>query len=548
MPSHVTRIRLEEENVRPHEPSMPHAAGNGYTGLKAKADGGSRIRPGSKIRPRNTGRSQLQEASINDLHDLVCVGFGPASLAIAIALHDSLVSPEALCRLPGLREHLPKVAFIERQSQFAWHAGMLLPGAKMQISFVKDLATLRNPRSQFTFLNYLHSQDRLIQFTNLGTFLPLRIEYEDYMRWCASWFDDVVDYGQQVTEILPEKSSVWSEKVDSFVVKSKDTTTGLTKTRRARHVVIAIGGSPSIPQSLPQKHPCVIHSSAYSSAIPELLKDTNQNYRVAVIGSGQSAAEIFNDLHSRYPNAETSLIIRGAALKPSDDSPFVNEIFDPCRVDDIFNQDADAREAAIKSDRSTNYGVVRLELLEHIYGDMYTQRLREADQSNWQHRILNYSTVTGIEDSQTSSHPANTSGVRLHIQKSNGHDADDVLGTLDVDAVLVATGYTRNAHEYILERTKQLLPSNTSNFGVARDYRINFDEAKVDSNAGIWLQGCNEETHGLSDTLLSILANRGGEIVESIFGEAGTMGNTIHKVNGVDGLDQHHHHGANGFA
>jgi L-ornithine N5-oxygenase len=32
------------------------------------------------------------------------------------------------------------------------------------------------------------------------------------------------------------------------------------------------------------------------------------------------------------------------------------------------------------------------------------------------------------------------------------------------------------------------------------------------------LQGCNESTHGLSDTLLSILATRGGEMVNSIFG------------------------------
>ena len=49
--------------------------------------------------------------------------------------------------------------------------------------------------------------------------------------------------------------------------------------------------------------------------------------RVAVIGGGQSAAEVFHNLHARYPACKTNLIIRGAALKPSDDSPFVNEIF-----------------------------------------------------------------------------------------------------------------------------------------------------------------------------------------------------------------------------
>ncbi|KAI9724315.1 MAG: hypothetical protein M1812_000382 [Candelaria pacifica] len=542
MPSKATHLPLGEASVLSHNGSFSPPAQSTHGDTRANIHGASSLRSNSKGRPRNIGRSTLRETSSDELHDVICVGFGPASLAIAIALHDTLATPDALCRPPGLRGRPPKVAFLERQCHFAWHAGMLLPGAKMQISFVKDLATLRDPRSEFTFLNYLHKQNRLVQFTNLGTFLPLRIEYEDYMRWCASWFDDVVRYGQEVMAILPEKSSIRSGKVDSFVVKSKDIATGLIKTRRARHVVIAVGGKPSIPQSLPQEHPRVIHSSAYSSAVPELLRDMSERYRVAVIGSGQSAAEIFNDLHSRYPNAETFLIIKGAALKPSDDSPFVNEIFDPCRVDDIFNQDADARKAAIKCDRSTNYGVVRLELLEHIYGDMYAQRLQDAHEDNWQHRILNYSTVTRIEDLQSSSHATKASGLRLHVQKSNGHNADNGSDTLEVDAVLVATGYSRNAHEYILEQTRHLLPINKSNFPVARDYRINFDENKVDANAGIWLQGCNEGTHGLSDTLLSILASRGGEIVESIFGEAGAGGmeKDAHKVNGVNGHEPHH--------
>ena len=77
--------------------------------------------------------------SNDELLDLLCIGFGPASLAIAIALHDtyqSFSSPE------------PNILFMEKQYQFAWHAGMQLPGAKMQISFLKDLATPRDPRSR----------------------------------------------------------------------------------------------------------------------------------------------------------------------------------------------------------------------------------------------------------------------------------------------------------------------------------------------------------------------------------------------------------------
>jgi L-ornithine N5-monooxygenase len=266
--------------------------------------------------------SRLRRTPPEELHDLVCVGFGPASLAIAIALDDTLASSDSPGTLPQLGSNRrPKVLFLERQAQFAWHAGMQLPGAKMQISFIKDLATLRNPRSEFTFLNYLHHQQRLVQFSNLGTFFPLRIEYEDYMRWCASSFEEVVDYAHEVSQIVPETTLSEPSKVGSFIVRSRDLHTGELKRHRAKHVVVAIGGKPLIPQSLPQHHPRVIHSSTYSTLVPALLNDKERDYHIAVIGNGQSAAEIFNDLHSKYPNARTTLLIKGGALRPSDDSP-----------------------------------------------------------------------------------------------------------------------------------------------------------------------------------------------------------------------------------
>lgn len=264
------------------------------------------------------GHSALRHTPAEELHDLICVGFGPASLAIAVALHDAISSTEA--KTSRLHHQPPKVTFIERQSQFAWHAGMLLPGATMQITFIKDLATLRNPKSDFTFLNYLHCRQRLIHFSNLGTFLPLRLEYEDYMRWCAGWFDEVVEYDQEVLDVAPETSPE-DPKVNSFLVRSRNGVTGKIIEYRARHVVIAVGGRPELPSTLPQNHPKIIHSSRYARLVPELLKGKTDPLHIAVIGGGQSAAEIFNDLHSRYPNAKTSLLIKGAALRPSDDSP-----------------------------------------------------------------------------------------------------------------------------------------------------------------------------------------------------------------------------------
>lgn len=268
------------------------------------------------------GRALLCSTPAEEMHDLLCVGFGPASLAIGIALHDAM--DPALNRTSPGADFQPKVCFLERQKRFAWHSGMLVPGSRMQISFIKDLATLRDPRSSFTFLNYLHNKNRLIHFTNLGTFLPARMEFEDYMRWCARRFEDVVSYGEEVVEVVP--GSKTDGKVDFFVVRSRNTDTGAISSRRARKVVVALGGKPKMPPGFPHD-PRIMHSSEYCTTLPGLLKDESKPYNIAVVGSGQSAAEIFHDLQRRYPNSRTSLLLRDSALRPSDDSPLYVSAF-----------------------------------------------------------------------------------------------------------------------------------------------------------------------------------------------------------------------------
>ena len=260
----------------------------------------------------------LPIAETGDLYDLVCVGFGPASMAIATAIYDMFEHSA----VPF--ERRPKVAFLERQPTFGWHVGMQLPGAKMQITFVKDFATQRNPRSRFTFLNYLWSKDRLTQFTNLSTFRPARLEYQDYMSWIADSFKGLVHYGREVTEITASQESSEPRPVRSFCLSTRDVQTGQLRNYRSRHIVISAGGRPNIPKSLMQQWAAqsyTIHSSQCMTALPNLLPFPDREYRIAVVGGGQSGAEIFNHLQTAYPNAQTSLIIKGSALRPCDDSP-----------------------------------------------------------------------------------------------------------------------------------------------------------------------------------------------------------------------------------
>lgn len=110
-----------------------------------------------------------------DVLDVVGIGFGPSNLALAIALaeHNAAV-PE---------QERVSAHFFEKQIAFGWHRGMLMPGTTMQVSHLKDLVTMRDPTSRFTFLAYLHDKGRLTDFINHKIIFPSRIEFHDYLEW-----------------------------------------------------------------------------------------------------------------------------------------------------------------------------------------------------------------------------------------------------------------------------------------------------------------------------------------------------------------------------
>ena len=106
------------------------------------------------------------------VHDLIGIGFGPSNLALAIALQEREKAQGKL-----------DVVFLDKQADYRWHGNTLVTQSELQISFLKDLVTLRNPTSPYSFVNYLKAHDRLVDFINLGTFYPCRMEYNDYLRW-----------------------------------------------------------------------------------------------------------------------------------------------------------------------------------------------------------------------------------------------------------------------------------------------------------------------------------------------------------------------------
>ena len=276
-------------------------------------------------------------------------------------------------------------------------------------SFLKDLATLRDPASKYTFLSYLHSLEpsRLLSFISRSTFEPTRREFADYLAWAArkaarelaqhSTGLGGVAYGERVTAV---DALVESDGADKLVrvlrIASEDSQTRAMRTRLARNVVLATGGRPRLPRQLAHLDATVrlVHSSAFLECAPETISAAVDAYvasgskapfRVAVLGSGQSSAEIFLALRelireafshvtttSAPPRAIIELFLRRTALRPSDDSPFSNEVFDPGMSQAIYrvgaggSQRRDPRAEVIRQAEQTNYGVVNSTTLEEV--------------------------------------------------------------------------------------------------------------------------------------------------------------------------------------
>src|ERR1022692_1289778 len=126
--------------------------------------------------------------------ELLAIGAGPSNLGLAVALEE--LAPE-------LAENS---LIIERSQTIEWQHGMLLPWAKSQVSFLKDLVTLRNPRSRFSFLGHLHATGRLVDFINMGSFLPYRVEISEYLDWVARSLTRVtLELGRECVSVTSER-------------------------------------------------------------------------------------------------------------------------------------------------------------------------------------------------------------------------------------------------------------------------------------------------------------------------------------------------------
>ncbi|PYY51554.1 lysine N(6)-hydroxylase/L-ornithine N(5)-oxygenase family protein [Curtobacterium sp. MCBD17_023] len=405
------------------------------------------------------------------VHDVVGIGIGPFNLGLA-CLADPIDDLDAV--------------FLDARDGFAWHHGMMLDDATIQVPFLADLVTMADPTSSFSFLAWLKETGRLYPFFIREDFHPLRSEYDAYCRWAADRLD-TLRWGRRVVAVEHDAEQ------DLFTVHAE--TADGAETYRARHVVVGVGTEPSVPAALRDLDGPVLHSADY---LPnrDALRSAGS---VAVIGSGQSAAEVYRDLLEGIRDGGYRLdwITRSPRFFPMEDTKLTLEMTSPEYTDHFHALPEHVRDRLGREQRGLYKGI-SADLVGEVYDALY--------------RISARGPVPTTLRTETSVTAADWDADRGVYRLTLRHEQLGETYEHEVERLVLATGYAPRPPRFLDPVAHLVARDAGGRPAVARDHH-------VDTLGGrIWVQNAEEHTHGLTAPDLGMGAWRNASIIRSVTG------------------------------
>jgi lysine N6-hydroxylase len=404
--------------------------------------------------------------------DFAAIGVGPFNLGLAAL-------SEPVDGLDGV--------FLERRESFDWHPGMMLEPAHLQVPFLADLVTLADPTSPYSFLNFLKQTGRLYRFYIRESFYPLRAEYNQYCQWVAGQLESV-RFGTDVRE------TSYDDGVYRLAVDGPDG----PETLLARRLVLGTGTAPHIPAAcdgILAAGGLVLHNADYLPRKSEL----QQQRSITIVGSGQSAAEIYYELLQEIDvhGYQLNWVTRSGRFFPLEYTKLTLEMTSPEYVDYFHGLPQDQRDSLIKSQKNLYKGI-NSELIDAIYDLLYTKSLSGIVDT----RLLTHSALTGAAwDPATGSH---TLQLR-HEEQGAGY-------TLDSEAVVLATGYGYVEPGFLAGVQDRIARDGRGRFSVERNYSTGVEPGEI------FVQNAELHTHGFITPDLGMAAYRNSCILREITG------------------------------
>lgn len=393
-------------------------------------------------------------------HDVIGIGLGPYNLGLAC-----LTAP-----LPDL-----DAVFLEARPDVSWHPGMMLDATRLQTPFLADLVTLADPTSPYSFLSYLKESGRMYSFYIRESFYPLRSEYSDYCRWAAAKLPNV-RFDSPVSRVTHDGSV--------YRVRAGD------QEYTAPRLVLGTGTPPHIPAPCRGLGGDLLHNSQYLPQREALRRKAS----ITVIGSGQSAAEIYQDLLADIDTYGYRLnwITRSPRFFPLEYTKLTLEMTSPDYVD-YFHALPEQRRYALEKEQRGLFKGINADLINDIYDLLYQKSIAGPVPT----RLM---TNTALESASWSGE-AYTLGLR-HVEQ-------DRELSLVTEGLVLATGYHYTMPEFLAPIRDRLRFDAHGRFDVSRDYRIADD---------VFLQNGATHAHSLTSPDLGMGAYRNSWIIRELLG------------------------------
>ncbi|UJL45648.1 SidA/IucD/PvdA family monooxygenase [Virgibacillus sp. NKC19-16] len=414
-----------------------------------------------------------------ELYDMIGIGIGPYNLGMAALLENT---PE----LDGV--------FFDKTPKFEWHPGMLIEHMSLTIPFLADLVTFADPTSKFTYINYLHEQNRLQQFYFFRKFQAPRQEYNDYLGWVAGQLDQL-HFGYEVVDVIDHKEA--DEPHYEVVVEkisTKNRTSYFTK-----NVVMGTGSEPFVLDTMEgQPKEDVLHTSRYMYEKEDLVQSPN----ITVVGSGQSAIEVLLDLLKEQENKEfqLTLLTRSSGLFQLENAKFGQEYFSPDFIDYFHSLDLKQRDNTLETLGSLRKGI-NPETLMELYETLYHKTIGKKKQP-----------VTIQPNTEVKNLSKKNNKYVLHChqwQKENDFE-------YETNKVILATGYKPHIPDWFYDRFQDAIEwEDDKRYKVTRDYQLTF-KSKRDHH--FFTLTNLEHSHGTAATNLALSVQRNIQIINLVAG------------------------------
>lgn len=406
-------------------------------------------------------------------HDFIAIGLGPFNLGLACLT-------EPIDELDGL--------FLDNKPGFDWHPGMLLEHSTLQVPFMADLVTLADPTSPYSFLNYLKESGRIYSYYIRESFYPLRSEYNDYCQWAAGKLSSL-RFGHQVTSVE------YDDQEQLYVVHTVELPTGERHRHRGRRLVLGTGTPPYLPDTCRDLGGDAIHNAHYLSNRDALQAKKS----ITVVGSGQSAGEIYHDLLQDIDAFDYQLnwVTRSPRFFPLEYTKLTLEMTSPEYVDYFHALPPATRDRLVNSQKHLYKGI-DAELINDIFDLLYTKNRRRACPT----RLMTNTALTGA--SYDEAHGAYTLQLRQQEQERDF--------SLTTEGLVLATGYRYEVPAFLSPIADRIAWDDSSRFDVRRNYSI-------DTAGGeIFVQNAELHTHSFVTPDLGMAAYRNSCIIRELLG------------------------------